>query len=1376
MGCDMDKKYTVSLDIGTHSVGWAVLDGFDLVKKFKRITEIEDGEVKGKRKQGTNLWGAYTFEEAQTAEGRRGKRAMRRRILRRKNRLINLMNIFENEILQFDEGFFERLEESKLQKDGALGLPKHDYPLFGNIKSPTGESFENQKEYYEKYPTIYHLRERLMNDNTKADLRLIYLALSHILKYRGHFVNEGNEFSLENIDVKSNWGRLIEVYSPIFGIEFDEDKIDDVESILKNRGLSRSKKAFDLGKLYDVVEVDQNFERHDRGGAKETKKFLEGKNKQLKALFDAVVGNGIRLHDIFDNADYNNKNNPEMPKSSEFKFGMDIEKYEDMLTKLGLSEEEHEILEIGKQVYESIVLCNILTKESLSASMIDKFETHKKQLKELKVHVAQNCDKDTHLKIFGDTGIYTRYVNHKSVQKSLTREEFYKEFEKLLPGYKKEEIELDNFLPKQRISDNGSIPYQIHEHELLKIIDNQGKHYPFLLENKDKLNALIKFRIPYYIGPLTTNHDNKKGGSNFAWLIKQSGKENEPITPYNFKDVVDSEASNSQFIERMTAFCTYFPKEKVMPDKSLTYQEFKIYNELMICGYEEAGSKRTYFSPEMRKLIVDNLFKKHKKVNAKQVAELLYNETNIELAAEQFFGIDGLSFNASYSTYIDLVKRVKLSDDFIEKHKPKLEQIIKWATIFKDREMMKKTITIANNNEWNGVFDSGQIKELAKLKYTGWGRLSQKLLTGTACDDGRSILDNLRDGKYKNFMRLLEDKNVKEKIEQARVEVMKDGTLGRDFVDGLAGSPAVKKGIGQSLKIIKELERVLGKKNISRIVIEMAREDGEKGKRTISRRKQIEKMYENYSGESFQREFKDTSEGDFENNERLFLYFLQNCKCMYTGTKLEIDNLSNYEIDHIIPQSYKDDNSLDNKVLVLKNANQNKSDDVPNEAIVRKMSAFWHMLEKNGQISASKLKNLKIGKLSDEVKEGFINRQLVETRQITKHVVSILTNHYKGTQIEVMTPRAGLTSQFRYGFQKCKKWKCKEECTCGHEGWKFPKNREINDHHHAHDAYLNAIVANYIYNARPDLKRLWVYGEYLKNNKDEGGRAKGDKFVRQILSGMIESDWVNQATNESFANKDTIIAKVQKTLGYRNVNVVKKTEINSGEFGKETIFKAGKDLMPIKRDLDPEKYGGMKTSPKSSAFAVVVRNNKNEIIAVDVRVIDMQNYAKLSKDEKLAFLQSNNKKLGIKEIIVDVVQKYTIFRMQNGIYRQIKSFQESGPASQVKTTFDLNTSPLELYDALCKYISDNALFKEDKVALLTSKMRENFITANDEVKKKVVKELSNVTKGSNQGLASLSSIGLGTTAQQLKSGNLITNGATLIYQSPTGLYETRKKI
>jgi CRISPR-associated endonuclease Csn1 len=73
------------------------------------------------------------------------------------------------------------------------------------------------------------------------------------------------------------------------------------------------------------------------------------------------------------------------------------------------------------------------------------------------------------------------------------------------------------FLLKQKDVNNSNIPYQINLIELEKIIDNQGKYYPVLLENREKIIKLLTFRIPYYIGPVNPRKNDNK----FAWVKKK---------------------------------------------------------------------------------------------------------------------------------------------------------------------------------------------------------------------------------------------------------------------------------------------------------------------------------------------------------------------------------------------------------------------------------------------------------------------------------------------------------------------------------------------------------------------------------------------------------------------------------------------------------------------------------------------------------------------------------------------------------------------------------------------------------------------------------------------------------------------------------------
>ena len=489
-------------------------------------------------------------------------------------------------------------------------------------------------------------------------------------------------------------------------------------------------------------------------------------------------------------------------------------------------------------------------------------------------------------------------------------------------------------------------------------MENQGQYYQFLLDRNDgqteyKIQQLFKFRIPYYVGTLAKQagwERNENGEliqaenafAKNAWVVRKS---DEKLTPWNFDEVIDKEQSAANFIERMTNFCTYFPHEKVLPKHSLLYQEFTIYNELIISGYYDRGNK-VYFDGALRQKIVDKLFKQKKKVSAQDMIGFLNHELCINLQSpKELFGIDTVvkkpSFNTSYSSYLDLLG-AGVSKMEIEDYRERFEQIIKWQTIFDDKKILKKTIKAANAKQWGGFLSPEQIEKLSKKKYTGWGRLSKKLIDGILANNGKTIIQNLKEEPYRNFMRLLEDEKIEEEIKRAQVEGLESQALSYDLVAELAGSPALKKGIWQSLKIINELENHLGRENVEKIVLEMAREEG--SGRTKTRQRQIEDFYKSFTDktgedleQSLRTDFTSIQDAKEFDKEKVFLYFLQNGRCMYSGQSLNLDDLSSYEVDHIIPQTYIKDDSFDNKVLVTKKANQDKGGDVPGKAIEARM-------------------------------------------------------------------------------------------------------------------------------------------------------------------------------------------------------------------------------------------------------------------------------------------------------------------------------------------------------------------------------------------------------------------------------------------------------
>jgi CRISPR-associated endonuclease Csn1 len=83
----MKKDYTIGLDIGTNSVGWAVIDdAFNVLDVNKKVKVIKNGKTRGKKRP-TKMWGVRLFEEGDVAADTRLKRGTRRRLKRRHERL-----------------------------------------------------------------------------------------------------------------------------------------------------------------------------------------------------------------------------------------------------------------------------------------------------------------------------------------------------------------------------------------------------------------------------------------------------------------------------------------------------------------------------------------------------------------------------------------------------------------------------------------------------------------------------------------------------------------------------------------------------------------------------------------------------------------------------------------------------------------------------------------------------------------------------------------------------------------------------------------------------------------------------------------------------------------------------------------------------------------------------------------------------------------------------------------------------------------------------------------------------------------------------------------------------------------------------------------
>lgn len=1354
----MTKLYSIGLDIGTNSVGWAVItDDYKVPsKKMKVLGNTSKKYIK------KNLLGALLFDSGITAEGRRLKRTARRRYTRRRNRILYLQEIFSTEMATLDDAFFQRLDDSFLVPDD-----KRDskYPIFGNLVE--------EKAYHDEFPTIYHLRKYLADSTKKADLRLVYLALAHMIKYRGHFLIEG-EFNSKNNDIQKNFQDFLDTYNAIFESDLSLENSKQLEEIVKDK-ISKSAKKDRILKLFPGEK--------NSGIFSEFLKLIVGNQADFKKYFN--LDEKAPLH--FSKESYD----------------------EDLETLLGyIGDDYSDVFLKAKKLYDAILLSGILTvtdngtEAPLSSAMIMRYKEHEEDLALLKAYI-RNISLETYNEVFKDDtkNGYAGYIDGKTSQ-----EDFYVHLKKLLvdlegADYFLEKIDREDFLRKQRTFDNGSIPYQIHLQEMRAILDKQAKFYPFLAKNKERIEKILTFRIPYYVGPLA------RGNSDFAWSIR---KRNEKITPWNFEDVIDKESSAEAFINRMTSFDLYLPEEKVLPKHSLLYETFTVYNELTKVRFI-AESMRDYqfLDSKQKKDIVRLYFKNKRKVTDKDIIEYLH-------AIDGYDGIElkGIEkqFNSSLSTYHDLLNIIN-DKEFLDdsSNEAIIEEIIHTLTIFEDREMIKQRLS-----KFENIFDKSVLKKLSRRHYTGWGKLSAKLINGIRDEkSGNTILDYLIDDgvSNRNFMQLIHDDalSFKKKIKKAQIIGDKDNI--KQVVQALPGSPAIKKGILQSIKIVDELVKVMGGRPES-IVVEMARENQYTNQGKSNSQQRLKRLEESLKdlGSKILKENIPAKLSKIDNNalqnDRLYLYYLQNGKDMYTGEELDIDRLSNYDIDHIIPQAFLKDNSIDNKVLVSSASNRGKSDDVPSLEVVKKRKTLWYQLLKSKLISQRKFDNLtkaERGGLSPEDKAGFIQRQLVETRQITKHVARLLDERFNNKKdednktlrtVKIITLKSTLVSQFRKDFE-------------------LYKVREINDFHHAHDAYLNAVVASALLKKYPKLEPEFVYGDYPKYNSFRERKSATEKvyFYSNIMNifkksisladgTVIERPLieVNEETGESVWNKESDLATVRRVLSYPQVNVVKKVEVQSGGFSKESVQPHGNSdkLIPRKTKKmiwDTKKYGGFDSPIVAYSVLVMAEREKGKSKKlkpvkelVGITIMEKESF----ENNTIDFLERRGFR-NIQDENIIPLPKFSLFELENGRRRLLASAKELQkgnefilPNKLVKLLYHAKNIHNTLEPEHLEYVETHrsdfgkildvvSVFSEKYILAETNlkKIREIYHTNMDaEIDELVISFINLLTFTSIGAPATFKFFGHNIERKRYSSVAEILN-ATLIHQSVTGLYETR---
>ena len=675
----MKEVYNIGLDIGTSSVGYAMTDEKGRLLRFhKRPT-----------------YGSVLFEEAQTAKERRQKRSARRRLARRRKRIKLLQALVAPDVCAADPAFFLRMNESFLWAEDSK------YEKF-YAKLPKA-LFVDGTVSVETLPTIYHIRNELVKSTKQADIRYVYLAMHHIIKYRGHFLMEGQTLSDIGAEAPQKMQELLELLTDpesfVCGLAPAENAAKEICHTMENHSLRGMARKEQIQKLLYAGKKKESKE-----AAQALASLLLGYKGSLKALIGY-------------------ESQTDAPEKTSLG-AIEGETEETYLA--GMTEAQAEVFALMLELYRWQLFAEIRQNgQTISDTMVARYEKHGRDLEKLKAWV-KAYQPDKFYALFRDDENakgYAAYTDHlrkpkkfkKEKLQRCTQDEFYKVLKAMLTGNKDAEAaaaaqpmleaidEPNGFLPLQRINLNGQIPNQIQAEELVKILDAQGKYYPTLRENREKILSICTFRLPYYVGPLYQD----KNSPFQKWIVRDM---TQPAYPWNFFDVVNQTKTAEGFIANLTNKCTYLPIEDVLPLHSLLYEEYLMLNELNRVRVKGNLIRDV----QLKQRMMDELFAKNKSVSYKVFAKWLrQNSPYTDVTENDISGTqEPGKFTASLRTRYDLEKHgFTVNDQTTEQ----LETLVRWSTIFEDRSILKKLI----QEKYPDITDT-QLNFLVQRRYTGW--------------------------------------------------------------------------------------------------------------------------------------------------------------------------------------------------------------------------------------------------------------------------------------------------------------------------------------------------------------------------------------------------------------------------------------------------------------------------------------------------------------------------------------------------------------------------------------------------------------------------------------------------------------------------------
>lgn len=473
-------------------------------------------------------------------------------------------------------------------------------------------------------------------------------------------------------------------------------------------------------------------------------------------------------------------------------------------------------------------------------------------------------------------------------------------------------------------------------------------------------------------------------------------------------------------------------------------------------------------------------------------------------------------------------------------------------------------------------------------------------------------------------------------------------------------NPVVYRSLNETRKIINAL---LGKyKDISIINIEVAKDVGksfEQRKETDRYQREREENNEQLKAELIQKLTAEKYPVSLSDKmmDRFVLWKSQDHKCIYSGIDISFAELisgTKVQIDHIIPQSIVLDETLNNKVLVLTEENQKKGNQLPLQYMLSDQAKDYKNrvgnLYRKKSISRIKNEYLLLPMLDEETVRGFVDRNMNDTRTISKYIATYIGNAY-GDKIKINVIKGAVTSRFR------KRWLGSKLKIYGGIPSIYGLDKKTRDLHYYHHAIDAVIVANlkrsYIELAqdyvkfdgmRKDIKYHEKHGNAATANRltlelaeernktvDKMFRQYG--FNREFTQSLLDNSYVPSICKNL---REEIEIRVPLSIGFKAKEYI---EMEKNYYELKQYLNAVRhdlkecDISGLEKAIDDDMLENINSRIALVDPKVACLTSKAQIIYVD-KEIDNVDPEKIKKD-----LDSYVKKLNprdIKEFITDI--------------------------------------------------------------------------------------------------------------------------------------------